>query len=69
MAGIGVSGRGLMRPAEVAAAFGVNTRTVGRWVRRGTLRTVRTPGGHMRFYAEDVRALIARNAEPVGDDA
>jgi hypothetical protein len=27
----------------------------------GVLRTFRTPGGHMRFYAEDVRAHAAKS--------
>ena len=49
----------LLRPAEVAAVFGVSTKTVTRWGRTGRLRVLRTPGGHMRFSAEDVH-LLAR---------
>jgi excisionase family DNA binding protein len=49
----------LLRPAEVAAVFGVNAKTVARWAKEGKLRSVRTPGGHMRLYEEDVRALVA----------
>jgi excisionase family DNA binding protein len=59
MSGVGGAlDRGLMRPGEVAVAFGVSTRTVNRWGRIGTLRTIRTPGGHMRFFAADVLALM-----------
>ena len=54
----------LLKPGEVAAIFGVNAKTVARWARDGHLRSLRTPGGHMRIYAEDVRVLAARNAEP-----
>jgi excisionase family DNA binding protein len=54
----------LLRPGEVAAVFGVNAKTVARWARAGLIRSIRTPGGHMRIYAADVRALAARNAEP-----
>jgi excisionase family DNA binding protein len=49
----------LLRPGEVAAMFGVNAKTVARWAKEGRIRSLRTPGGHMRIYAEDVRALIA----------
>ena len=60
MAGTGGAGEGvLMRPDEVAAVFGVTTKTVGRWARSGTLRSVRTPGGHMRFYASEIFAHAA----------
>jgi excisionase family DNA binding protein len=50
----------LLRPGEVAAMFGVNAKTVARWAKEGRIRYLRTPGGHMRIYAEDVRALVAR---------
>ena len=49
----------LLRPGEVAAIFGVNAQTVARWAKEGRLRSLRTPGGHMRLYADDVRALMA----------
>ena len=48
----------LLRPGEVAAMFGVNAKTVARWAKEGRLRCIRTPGGHMRIYADDVRALV-----------
>ena len=54
----------LLRPGEVAAIFGVNAKTVARWARDGLIRSLRTPGGHMGIYAEDVRLLAARNDEP-----
>jgi len=56
----------LLRPGEVAAMFGVNAKTVARWAKEGRIRCIRTPGGHMRIYAEDVRALIEGWDEPVG---
>jgi excisionase family DNA binding protein len=51
----------LLRPGEVAAMFGVNAKTVARWAKEGRIRSIRTPGGHMRIYAEDVRALLAEH--------
>lgn len=53
----------VMTPAEVAAAFGVDTASVKRYAQAGTLRSFRTPGltghGHHRFYRAEVEALIA----------
>lgn len=39
--------------SEVADLFGVDTRTVQRWVRQGKLHPVRTPGGHLWRYSRD----------------
>jgi excisionase family DNA binding protein len=50
----------LMKPAEVAALFGVDPKTVGRWARTGRLTAVRTPGGHCRFRESDVDKLAGR---------
>ena len=55
----------LLRPGEVAVMFGVNAKTVARWAKEGRIRSIRTPGGHMRIYAEDVRALIESNDDPL----
>jgi excisionase family DNA binding protein len=40
---------------EVAELFGVSVSTVTRWARQGLLKTLRTPGGHYRFPAEETR--------------
>jgi len=48
----------LMSPAEVAAAFGVDPKTVTRWAKAGKLPCIRTPGGHRRYRREDVEALL-----------
>ncbi len=49
----------LMRVAEVARVFDVETRTVGTWLRAGRLKSVRTPGGHRRIRESAVLALLA----------
>lgn len=49
----------LLTPGEVAKMFRVDPKTVTRWALAGRLPSVTTPGGHRRFYASDVRALIA----------
>lgn len=37
----------------------VSRRSVAAWARRGLLPYIETPGGHRRFRAADVRALVA----------
>jgi excisionase family DNA binding protein len=48
----------LMTPAEVAAAFRVDSKTVSRWAKAGKISSTRTPGGHRRFPEAEVRALL-----------
>ncbi|GHH67125.1 hypothetical protein GCM10017673_13780 [Streptosporangium violaceochromogenes] len=48
----------LLTPAEVAAVFRVDTKTVGRWARAGRLTSVHTLGGHRRYREAEVRALL-----------
>src|SRR5262245_3808351 len=40
---------------EVSRLFGVSVSTVTRWARQGLLKTLRTPGGHYRFPADETR--------------
>lgn len=55
----------LLRPGQVAVLFGVSPKTVSRWAEAGRLPVVRTTGGHRRFRAGHVDALLAR-ARTVG---
>jgi len=48
----------LLTPAEVAALFRVNAKTVTRWARAGKLSAVRTLGGHRRFRRDEVEAQL-----------
>jgi excisionase family DNA binding protein len=48
----------LMTPAEVAAIFRVDPKTVTRWANSGKLQSMRTLGGHHRFRREAVMALL-----------
>ena len=48
----------LLTPAEVAAMFRVDPKTVTRWANAGKLSAVRTLGGHRRFYEGEVRSLL-----------
>jgi excisionase family DNA binding protein len=49
---------GLYWPGEMAALFRVSDVAAGRWADRGLLPAVRTPGGHRRFRAGPVNALL-----------
>jgi excisionase family DNA binding protein len=49
----------LMTPAEVGETFRVDARTVTRWAKAGKLTAVWTAGGHRRYRAAEVRALLA----------
>jgi excisionase family DNA binding protein len=48
----------LLTPAEVAAMFRVNPKTVTRWARAGKISAIRTLGGHRRFRAEEIRQFL-----------
>ena len=48
----------LMTPGEVARLFGVDPKTVTRWAAAGKLKALRTLGGHRRYRAREVRALL-----------
>ncbi len=52
----------LMTPAEVAAVFSVDPKTVTRWAKAGKLTSIRTLGGHRRYREAEVRALLAGSA-------
>jgi excisionase family DNA binding protein len=53
---------------EVARLFGVSLSTVTRWARTGRIATVRTPGGHYRYRAENMRQIARSGAGIQGAD-
>lgn len=48
----------LLTPAEVAALFRVDPKTVTRWAKAGKLTPIRTLGGHRRYRESEVHALL-----------
>lgn len=48
----------LLTPAEVAALFRVDPKTVTRWAQAGKISSIRTLGGHRRFRRSEVLALL-----------
>lgn len=56
----------LLTPGEVARLFGVDPKTVSRWADNGKIDALRTLGGHRRYRADEVHALLQ---DAVEDDA
>lgn len=48
----------LLLPGEVAQLFRVDPKTVTRWAKDGLIGSQRTPRGHHRFHAAEVRKLL-----------
>jgi molybdopterin-binding protein len=65
--------RGPVTPADAAKLLGVSYQTVKQWIYRKRIRSVRTPGGHHRIPASEIRRLGAAapgaTDAPVGMDA
>jgi excisionase family DNA binding protein len=56
----------LLTPAEVAALFRVDPKTVTRWAKAGKLTAIRTLGGHRRYRQSEVATLLKANLEAGG---
>jgi len=56
-----VEAEALLTPAEVAALFRVDPKTVTRWARAGKLTSLRTLGGHRRYRRRDLEAFLERS--------
>lgn len=59
----------LLTPAEVAALFRVDPKTVTRWAKSGKLSSIRTLGGHRRYRSSEVRALLSSATIDIEADA
>jgi excisionase family DNA binding protein len=59
----------LLTPAEVAALFQVDPKTVTRWANAGKLASIRTLGGHRRYIESEVRALLGDIPNPRPSEA
>jgi molybdopterin-binding protein len=55
----------LLTPRAAALQLGVTYSTVKRWIHHGTVRTIRTEGGHHRISADEVdRLLLSHGKTP-----
>jgi excisionase family DNA binding protein len=57
----------LLTPAEVAALFRVDPKTVTRWAKAGKLSAIRTLGGHRRYREAEIMALLAQSGGSTAD--
>jgi excisionase family DNA binding protein len=55
-----VDAEALLTPAEVAALFRVDPKTVTRWAKAGKLTSLRTLGGHRSYRETEVRQLLGQ---------
>ena len=56
----------LLTPAEVAALFRVDPKTVTRWAKAGKLSSIRTLGGHRRYRADEVKKFLEGAKQQLG---
>jgi molybdopterin-binding protein len=55
----------LLPVRDAASRLGVTYPTLKRWILHGTVRTVRTEGGHHRVPVEEVERLLADRGKPL----
>ncbi len=48
----------LLKPREAATALGVSYPTLKQWILAGTLKTIKTPGGHHRIPQSSLTPLM-----------
>lgn len=53
----------LLTSGEVGKLFRVDAKTVSRWANKGWISSVRTPGGHRRFWRSEVRELLKKTKQ------
>lgn len=51
--------RKLLTPGEVARILRVDPKTVTRWASQERIQSVRTPGGHRRFFAAEIMSIAS----------
>src|ERR1700679_1162208 len=51
----------LLKPREAAAALGVSYATLKQWILAGTLKTIKTPGGHHRIPQKALEPMLKQS--------
>lgn len=54
----------LLKPREAAAALGVSYPTLKQWILAGTIKTIKTPGGHHRIPESALTPML--KSRPAG---
>lgn len=55
----------LLTVRQAASALGVTYSTLKQWIYKGSIRTVKTDGGHHRITTDEVDRLLARQGKMV----
>ena len=55
----------LMKPRAAADRLGVGYSTLKQWIYKGSIRTVRTSGGHHRIAEREIERLLASAGRPL----
>ena len=58
----------LLTPREAATALGISYATIKHWILAGTLKTIRTPGGHHRIPQSGLKKLLPAATAPPPND-
>jgi predicted site-specific integrase-resolvase len=58
----GRDGDRLIEPRDAARLFGVTSKTLNRWRKRGLIGAQETLGGRFRYWESEVRARAAEKA-------
>jgi hypothetical protein len=60
----------LLKPGEVAAVLDCDPKTVTRWASSTPpkIRSIRTPGGHRRFFATDIAMILSGGKLPAQNE-
>ncbi|MBA3824734.1 MAG: MerR family DNA-binding transcriptional regulator, partial [Ktedonobacterales bacterium] len=53
----------LLTLSEAADFVGVHASTLREWAERGLVTHLRTPGGHRRFFTQDLQAFLAASRQ------
>ena len=48
----------MLMPKEVATMFGVTPKTVARWAAAGKFGSIKTAGGHRRYWRAEIDMLV-----------
>ncbi len=54
----------LLKPREAATALGVSYPTLKQWILAGTIKTIKTPGGHHRIPQSTLNPLLQSKPTP-----
>ena len=48
----------ILKPEEAALMLGVSYKTLWRWARKGKIKYIKLPSGHLRYYKKDIQKFI-----------